>query len=304
MPRVSIGLPVYNGENYLREALDSILSQSFKDFELIISNNASTDGTADICKAYAAKDRRIRYFRNQTNLGAAKNFNRVFELSTGEYFKWAAHDDILTPDFLLKCVQRLDHDPAVILCYSKTKIIDARGLFLFDDDTKLDIDLTRPASRFGDLVLIVHPCFPVFGVIRAEILRKTPLIGGYTSSDRVLLGELSLHGRFFEIPEYLFFRRNHPRQSIMAFNYRERIIWFDPLKAGKIVFIVWRVFLEYCLAIKRAPLSWRDRWSCCLVMAKWFKMWWKGLAFDLLAAAKQIVLRPRPVFALQESGKN
>jgi len=114
-PRVSIGLPVYNGENYLEEAIDSILAQTYKDFELIISDNASTDRTPDICQAYANKDPRIRYYRNEKNIGAAVNFNRVFELSSSEYFKWAAHDDIIAPDYISECIEILDNDDSIVL---------------------------------------------------------------------------------------------------------------------------------------------------------------------------------------------
>src|SRR5436190_12174806 len=93
-PIVSIGLPVFNGERYLRQALDSLLGQDFQDFELIISDNASTDRTAEICRAYVAKDRRIRYYRNESNIGSAPNYRRVFELARGEFFKWCSHDDV------------------------------------------------------------------------------------------------------------------------------------------------------------------------------------------------------------------
>src|SRR5437867_8743488 len=126
-PRVNIGMPVYNGERFLEEAIDSMLNQSFKDFELIISDNASTDRTQEICRAYLARDRRIRYFQNQTNLGATANFNRVFELSSGEYFKLANADDLSAPDLLAKCVAVLDAHPEVVLCYPKTTIIDENG---------------------------------------------------------------------------------------------------------------------------------------------------------------------------------
>ena len=104
-PRVSIGLPIYNGENLVIETLDSFLSQTFSDFEVIISDNGSIDRTQQICEDYAAKDGRIKYYRNLKNLGVAPNLNRVFELSSGEYFKWADHDDLLAPDFLLRCVE-------------------------------------------------------------------------------------------------------------------------------------------------------------------------------------------------------
>ena len=129
MPRVSIGLPVYNGEKFIREAIDSIFSQTFEDFELIISDNGSTDRTQQICQAYAAQDLRIRYYRNKKNIGAARNYNLVFELASGEYFKWAAHDDLCAPEYLERCVEILDRDPDVVLCYPKTSIIDEHGEF-------------------------------------------------------------------------------------------------------------------------------------------------------------------------------
>ena len=99
-PRLSVGLPVYNGENYLAESLEALLGQSYEDFELIISDNASTDGTADICRRYGKQDSRIRYIRQPRNIGLAPNHNFVFEQSRGEFFKWAAADDLYGRDLL------------------------------------------------------------------------------------------------------------------------------------------------------------------------------------------------------------
>jgi glycosyltransferase involved in cell wall biosynthesis len=126
-PLVSIGLPVYNGAKYLKLALDSLLAQSYTNFEVIISDNASTDGTQQICKEYAAKDNRIHYYRNEKNTEAPVNFNRVFNLSSGKYFKWAADDDTQAPDYLRKCVQTLEGDDSVALCHSKTIRIKENG---------------------------------------------------------------------------------------------------------------------------------------------------------------------------------
>ena len=122
---VTIGLPVYNGERYLRPAIESILAQSFPHFELVISDNASTDGTEAICRDDADRDERVRYYRNTANLGMSRNFNLTFERATGRYFKWAADDDLLEPQYLARCVQVLDRDPGVILCHSQVRIIDA-----------------------------------------------------------------------------------------------------------------------------------------------------------------------------------
>src|SRR5215510_12797807 len=113
-PRISIGLPVYNGEKFLREALDSLLTQTFEDFELILSDNASTDETPAICRVYAAADKRVRYVRNAANIGVYRNFNRVFQLASGKYFKWAAADDVCQRDLLAKCLRVLETDSDVV----------------------------------------------------------------------------------------------------------------------------------------------------------------------------------------------
>jgi glycosyltransferase involved in cell wall biosynthesis len=126
-PRVSIGLPVFNGERYLARALDSLVAQDFEDFELIISDNASTDGTSEICQEYAGRDRRINVHRNERNIGAVGNFNRTLQLSSGDYFKWAAHDDWCAPEFLSRCVEVLDEDPSMILCFTAMGVADAEG---------------------------------------------------------------------------------------------------------------------------------------------------------------------------------
>ncbi|RJQ14298.1 MAG: glycosyltransferase [Nitrospiraceae bacterium] len=293
-PRVSIGLPVYNGEKFLGAAIDSVLSQTFVDFELIISDNASTDSTGDICRAYAARDARVRYFRNETNLGATKNFNRVFELSSGEYFKWCAADDVCAVDFLEKCVEALDRDPSVVLCYSKTRGIDEYGRDQGDLDFDLDIGSRNPHRRFHDLVCVSHPCFAVFGVVRAGILRETMLIGNYVSSDRVLLAQLSLYGRFYEVPEYLFFRRNHPETSQRLFpSYYARAEWFDPGKKGAIVFPAWKVFMEYFRSIRGAPLNRREQARCYMQIVRWITIRknWSTMLLDLMMGTGKFMQR-------------
>ena len=120
-PRVSIGLPVYNGEAHIEEAISSILAQSYRDFELVISDNGSKDKTQQICSEYAKRDRRIFYYRFEKNIGAARNFNRVFDLSSGEFFKWAASDDVIAPEYLSKCLSVLEQNPSVVLVHSKRK---------------------------------------------------------------------------------------------------------------------------------------------------------------------------------------
>lgn len=282
-PRVSIGVPVYNGADYLAETLDSLLSQTFSDFELIISDNASTDSTESICRAYAVKDSRIRYFRNRANLGAAANYNRVFELSSGEYFKWAAHDDLCAPELLERCVKVLDRDPSVVLCYSRTKAIDEQGDVVKVYPPKPEAGSTKPQQRFYEFVVVPHPCVAAFGLIRASALSKTRLIGNYPASDRPLLGELSLLGRFYEIPEFLFLYRNHPGQSWRAHpTHRDQQVWYDPARKKKLTFPHWRLFQEHLRSVSRAPLSGAERAVCYLYMGWWFRKHWRQLASNLV----------------------
>src|SRR5207248_940805 len=127
IPQISVGMPLYNADRFLQETLDSILAQTFVNFELVISDNASNDRTEEICRAYAARDSRIRYYRKEINRGAAWNHNRVFELSRAKYFKWACYDDLLAPTFLEKCVAVLDCDPGVVLCFSIFRDFDDYG---------------------------------------------------------------------------------------------------------------------------------------------------------------------------------
>jgi glycosyltransferase involved in cell wall biosynthesis len=295
-PRVSIGVPIYNSERFLRESLDSLLAQTFADFEVIIFDNASSDGTEEICRAYTAMDSRIHYHRSAENVGAARNFNRVVELARGEYFKWAADDDRCAPSFLQRCVEILDRDPTVVLCYPKTGIIDEAGKFVEDYEVALNTDSARPHERFRDLVCIDHWCTQVFGLMRTDILKLTPMIGSYVESDRTLLAELGLLGRFHQVPETLFFRREHPNRSMRAFpDPSERLAWFDPAQADKISLPTWRVLFEYLASVRRVPLDLFERLKCYGHIGRWLVSRNRGdrltlrlLAGDLKVAAKQL----------------
>jgi len=292
-PRVSIGLPVFNGERYLEQALDSILSQTYQDFELIISDNASTDHTQEICRAYASKDSRIRYYRNEKNLGAPKNYNRVFELSSGECFKWAAYDDLHAPEFLEKCVGVLDKNPSVVLCHSKTARIDEHGKLVgnYDHRTMMRIGSSKPHERFSELIRVRNPCWAIFGVFRSSALRMTSLHGSYPGSDRNLLAEIGLIGRIYEIPAHLFFRRDHSeaytrkycentRFAISANNYREQMAWWS--KDSWIGFPNWKICLEFFRSVRHIPLNWHERLLCYSEINRWImREGWMPMGGDI-----------------------
>ena len=287
-PCVSIGLPIYNGEAFVEDAIKSILAQTFEDFELIISDNASTDKTQQICQAFVAQDPRIRYFRNATNIGASGNFNRVFELSKGQYFKWMAHDDMIAPDFLARCITVLECDPSIVLCFSMITIVDTCGMIEKSNfrNRLPHVGSDRSSERFGDLVLERHGCYHIWGLMRATVLAKTSLIGGYIGSDRGLLAELGLRGRFYEIPEDLFMLRNHKGRSCKALPFYLRTAWFDTSKRGKRVLPNWRILLEYLKSVWRAPISLDERVRCYLLILYWIgaKGNWARLLLDLILA--------------------
>ncbi len=285
-PRVTVGLPVYNGERYLAAAIESLLSQTFADFELVISDNGSTDTTADICQRYSQCDPRIRYFRKSRNEGAARNYNFTVEQARGDYFKWAAHDDLCAPQLLERCVAILDAHPEVVLVYPQTMTIDAAGERIALHPDLLDLRASQPHARyraFHYLYRRPHTCNPVFGVIRTPVLRETAKIGNYVSSDMVLLGELALRGQICEIPEPLFFRRDHPATSVRAYpRLQSRAAWFDPSKEGKFEALRWRWFREYVAAITRAPMSTGERLRCYAELRIWLR-WNAGhLSKDLV----------------------
>jgi glycosyltransferase involved in cell wall biosynthesis len=263
-PKVSIGLPVYNGENFLEQAIQSIIDQTFSDFELIISDNASTDRTPEIYRAWAKRDPRVRYLRNDTNIGAAPNYTKVFVAARGRFFKWAAHDDICLPDFLQRCVQALEADPGAVLAMPRAATIDERGNMIRECEWRRAFSAATAEGRFREAL---HPweTHPIWGLIRIEVLRRTALLGSYPGHDRPLLAELALHGRFNEVQEVLFLQREHSGQSVQVYDFRDphqAVVWYDPKKRGKLIFPFWREFTEYFVAICRAPLSAGERLRC------------------------------------------
>jgi glycosyltransferase involved in cell wall biosynthesis len=269
-PRVSIGLPVYNGDQFLAEAIDTLLAQTYRDFELIVSDNASTDGTEAICRDRAARDPRIRYERSDTNRGAMWNFNRVVELARGEYFKWAAHDDKHEPTYVERCVEILDRNPDVVLVCTKLVDIDDHGVRTEVDVPHLRWDSARPNVRFRALANPHHRCESVFGVMRTASLRKTMLLSDYAGCDRVLLAQIALMGRFYEVTEVLFLHREHKKRSTKAFkNVQLRAAWFNPARAGKPDAPHARMLKGYAKVVTEANVPWTDKAACMAMLVPW-----------------------------------
>lgn len=272
VPRLSIGLPVYNGEEYLAESLDALLGQTYADFELVISDNASTDTTEDICRDYAAKDPRIRYLRLPRNIGAAPNHNFVFTQCRGELFKWASHDDLYARDLLLRCVEALDERPDVILAHSDQAVIDETGQVKVPYAYGLATDSPSAPERFRSL-LFEPGGDDFYGVVRADVLRRVKPHDSYHHADRTFVAELTLHGPFHQVPELLYFRRDHPTRAERANpSKRSRCVNLDPRRAG-LLHPTPRLLAEYVLgfasAVRRAPLSPADRRACHRHLLSW-----------------------------------
>lgn len=209
-PRVTVGIPVYNGAHHLPRTIESLLAQDYPDFELIISDNASDDSTHQLCQQYAAQDRRVKVHRNPKNLGASPNFSRLPDLARGEYFKWNGHSDWCAPQFLSRCVEALDADPSVVVAYPRTAIMDDAGNFDSYFDDLVDALSPDPVERYRNVFANLILTNMMFGLMRTEAVRKTERLPRYRWGQRVTVMQLALMGKFYEVPETLFFRRIPP----------------------------------------------------------------------------------------------
>lgn len=271
LPRVSVGLPVYNGEKYLPNALTGLLQQDFEDFEIVVSDNASTDMTRDICLDFAKGDARVRYFRNDTNIGLPANFNRVFALSRGEFFKWAAHDDEFPKAMLRRFVEAFDEaGPSASVVYSRCEYIDEFGRAEWVDSDGVDRNDPWPHRRLSRLLANIHMYNCPYGLIRSEMLRKTRLNGFYPMSDHVLFAELSMLGVFVEIPEPLLRIRRHPGRTFTA-TQDPRVLreLFNPGHGHRFspIGLRTRMALELIRSAVLAPIPLRDKILCVAVAA-------------------------------------
>jgi glycosyltransferase involved in cell wall biosynthesis len=272
-PRLTIGLPVYNGEKYVAESIEALLGQSFTDFELIISDNASTDGTGEISRHYEKQDSRVRYFRQPQNIGLAPNHNFVAEQARGELFKWASNDDLYARDLLERCVDALDKHPDVVLAHSWTARVDASGTVSKAFEYPLNTSSPRAPERFRSL-LFVSGGDDDYGVMRTEVLRRTAMQESYHHADRTIIAELSLYGRFYQVPDWLYFRRDHADRAERACpTMRSRCANMDPRRADRLRNPAVRLYGEYLwayvTAIHRAPLPAAERRECYRHLAEW-----------------------------------
>lgn len=267
-PTVSIGMPVYNGERFLKEALDAILAQVFEDFELIISDNASTDSTGNICQLYALKDHRIRYVRNEVNVGAAGNFNRVFQLATARFFRWATADDLFPSDSLLHCVVAMEQNPQAVLCYPRTILIDEAGKTIRSFDEDLNLRSADPIERFRQALERMRLVNVQYGLMRSGAMRQTALFRNYGGGDIPFILEMALQGQFVEIPQAVFYRRMHGQASSAIRTVEAEQHFWDPSTRGRLFLRLWKHYLAYSEIALHAPVSLSQRARLALVVCR------------------------------------
>jgi glycosyltransferase involved in cell wall biosynthesis len=300
-PKITVGMPVFNSEEYLSLTLDAILDQTTSDFEIIIADNASADHSREICLAYQAKDTRVRYIRFNEGWSVARTYNRLVELARGGYFKWAAPDDLIAPAFLERCAEVLDQERDVIVCYPRTRLIDELGRVLGTYADELNLRSPQPHQRLRGFYQNQGLCHLLYGLIRVDALRQSGLLGEYPMADRVLISELALMGQIYELPAYLFLRRIHPgfttRVNAVEANFHG---WKTGRRSRAIQFPKWQHFAEYLNVIRRAELRTAETFRCYFQLAQ-FIFIPKRLTGLLSEAAG--LLTPRPA-ALRRAGRS
>jgi glycosyltransferase involved in cell wall biosynthesis len=268
--QVLIGLPVFNGEKYVAAAIESILNQTLADLRLVISDNASTDATEEVCRKYAQADSRVHYFRQARNLGLVPNFNFVYQPAGEPYFKWTGHDDILQSTYLERCVDLLERDSSLALAQSLALEVDTTGAKTrtFYDDIRLSG--ARPRDRIWRLLWAKH-LTEQWAVLRTQLVDKIRPLGSYPGSDRNFNAELLILGDMGYVEEPLLHLRAHPDSygSGAVLGKRSRFLWHDSsaqvprLPSGLIN------LREYFRSVLTLPLPRRERIACLRVVAEW-----------------------------------
>lgn len=288
MPKVSIAMPAYNCEKYIARSLESLLGQTYGDFELIISDNASTDGTEAVCRRFAAQDKRVRYVRRIDNIGGPGNFRHVFALSSGTYHKWSTADDYWHPAFLQEAVDILDRQADVVLCYPKTRKIDLSGATISDYEDTLHLVDSSPRTRFRQLYERIGLCNAHLGLIRRETMLTTRLIAGHRASDIDFLGEMVLRGKFWLIPEVRFFRRFHPESSSWArADSEHQRKYYAPLSDADPGMHAWRRILFEFGAVWRSPIGLVDKLALTTDVGRWTRYARHGLSEEVLGRIRR-----------------
>jgi glycosyltransferase involved in cell wall biosynthesis len=208
MSRIYIGMPSYNSSDFIASAIESLLNQTFRDFRLIISDNASTDDTVSIAYDYQRRDSRITVIKQPANIGAMENFRYLLSQASSDYFMWAGSHDNWSRNYLQSLIERLEGNHLAVLCYAKLGSIDTLGQpvqgTIADCFSSID---ERPELRVSKIVGMIQSCHMIYGLIRTKDLKMCRLRLKCIGPDHVVLAELSLRGQIIYCPDALLYMR-------------------------------------------------------------------------------------------------
>jgi glycosyltransferase involved in cell wall biosynthesis len=289
-PLVAVGLPVYNGERFVAKSIETLLAQTFADFKVIISDNASTDRTGEICREWAARDPRIEYQRNSTNIGMAGNYNLTFGLSRSKYFRWATADDFCGPELLEDHVKVLEGDSSIALAYPQAWFVDEDGtpyeawkdgLHLMGDD---------PVERFKVVVKDIRRVHHHLGLMRSEFVRRTGGIAKHVSSDVAFVAEMSLLGKLYQIEKQQFFRRLHRDSSSWATNdEKHQARRYHAANVNRIPFSRFRFHGYLLKVVQRSSLSRAQRLDLYAFLAGRAAHEWRWLGGEVRRELRRVL---------------
>jgi glycosyltransferase involved in cell wall biosynthesis len=280
-PLVSIGLPVYNGENFVAEAIQCVLDQTFSNWELIICDNSSTDRTVAICRVFADRDSRISVHQNARNMGASFNYNEVFRFSRGKYFKWMAHDDLFAPQFIESCIKELEKDERLVLVFPKMCHVAVDGRLLRRQASELSVLGPTAESRAKQVMSLATQgmdfIWLTYGLIRREVLEQSGAMSLFAGQDQLLLFKIALRGGIKQLKEEMFFRRDHAEASTCkrGSTVRERAKFAYADDNRRLVLPWCRLLKEHLVCVLHSPIPFRSRLRCTGAVLKRFLAAWK-----------------------------
>lgn len=302
LPQIAIGMPVFNGGRFIRHAINSLRSQTLEDFVVLISDNASTDDTVEICLDLIGNDSRFKLIQQGANIGAVPNFNWVARNTSSKYFKWAAADDVLAPNYLQACCQALDNNPDVGWCHCKSDMIDENGDSwmnqLDESDPLINSspsakwwvghprnynDAESRVQRFEGVLLGTTWSVDSYGLIRRSTLNQTRLLEPIYGAEKVLLAELSLYGKYIHLPELMFKQRVHSLASgnISAEKSQRKFIAANKKMLGSTRLLLLRAHLH---SISRSDLSATEKISAYTTVASYLLQYrkWRSVVRQML----------------------
>jgi hypothetical protein len=286
---VTIGVPVYNGERFLAEALTSLQQQDFTDLEVIIADNASTDGTQEIARGFAQADSRFVYRRNTENIGGARNLNLLLDVARSPFFKWSYYDDVSAPRLVSGLFAALENaGEETVAAYPRVVLIDEDGVQIGQhDDATLNITSGAPHERLA--VLLKRVVGQVqFGLMRTKVARDTGGIPMSIAGEMVMPAALALRGKLALLQEPAVAIRVH--QSRHGGDRASEAAWIDPSRP-RIAFPYSRSTPLLVKAVLRSSLSRADKLRCVRsVLWNWTRPGWKTIAGDLLRLPRDLQL--------------